>query len=79
MKRVFLAAALALVLGLAACGGQDAPAQSALQTAPQSQPQASVPTAPPIRFLGKRDDVAAGAKGGYYLGGSAPNVGHYYE
>ena len=79
MKRVFLAAALALVLGLAACGGQDAPAQSALQTEPQSQPQASVPTAPPIRFLGKRDDVAAGAKGVYYLGGSAPNVVHYYE
>ena len=60
-------------------GGQDAPSQSGPQPEPQSQPQASAPAASPIRFLGKRDDAAAGAQGVYYLGSSSPNVVHYYE
>lgn len=71
--------ALSLLLLFSACGGQDAPAQSGLQPEPQSQPQASAPAASPIRFLGKRDDAAAGAQGVYYLGSSSPNVVHYYE
>lgn len=78
MKRILtMAAALALAFALAACGGEPA-SQNAEhpESRPQDPPQAA---ASPIRFLGKRDDVAAGEQGVYYLGGSAPNVVYYYE
>ena len=78
MKRIpTLLLALALAFALAACGGGPAP-QNAEQ--PESRPQdPAQAAASPIRFLGKRDDVAAGEQGVYYLGGSSPNVVHYYE
>lgn len=78
MKRILtLLLALALAFALAACGGEPAP-QNAEQ--PESRPQdPAQAAASPIRFLGKRDDVAAGEQGVYYLGGSSPNVVHYYE
>lgn len=81
MKRVLtLFAALTLLLGLAACGGPPAPQSDRLPEAPsQGQAQAPAQAASPIRFLGKRDDVAAGARGVYFLGAGAPNVVYYYD
>lgn len=80
MKRVFaLLAALALMFSFAACGKDESASQSD-GSQPQSQPQAQpAAEASPIRFLGKRDDVAAGEQGIYYLGGDAPNTVHYYD
>ncbi|HJB21802.1 MAG TPA: hypothetical protein H9773_08875 [Candidatus Fournierella merdavium] len=81
MKRVLtLFAALTLLLGLAACGGGPAPQSDRLPEAPsQGQAQAPAQAASPIRFLGKRDDIAAGARGVYFLGAGAPNVVYYYD
>ena len=81
MKRVLtLFAALTLLLGLAACGGGPAPQSDRLPEAPfQGQVQAPAQAASPIRFLGKRDDIAAGARGVYFLGAGAPNVVYYYD
>ena len=77
MKRTLaLLMTLTLAFALAACGS--APASQSAKP-PESQPQAPAQAASPIRFLGKRDDVAAGAQGVYYLGGSSPNVVYYYE
>lgn len=79
MKRVLiLFAALTLTFGLAACKGEPAPQSDGgrPQSQTQAQPEAE---ASPIRFLGKRDDVAAGAQGVYYLGANAPNVVYYFD
>lgn len=79
MKRFLtLFAAVTLLFGLAACKG--GPASQSDGSRPQSQAQVQPEEeASPIRFLGKRDDVAAGAQGVYYLGVSAPNTVYYYD
>ena len=79
MKRFLtLFVAVTLLFGLAACKG--GPASQSDGSRPQSQAQVQPEEeASPIRFLGKRDDVAAGAQGVYYLGVSAPNTVYYYD
>lgn len=79
MKRVLtLFAAVTLLFSLAACKGE--PVSQNDGSRPQSQAQVQPEEeASPIRFLGKRDDVAAGAQGVYYLGVSAPNTVYYYD
>lgn len=79
MKRFLtLFAAVTLLFGLAACKG--GPASQSDGSRPQSQAQVQPEEeASSIRFLGKRDDVAAGAQGVYYLGVSAPNTVYYYD
>lgn len=79
MKRVLtLFAAVTLLFSLAACKGE--PVSQNDGSRPQSQAQVQPEKeASPIRFLGKRDDVAAGAQGVYYLGVSAPNTVYYYD
>lgn len=79
MKRVLtLFAAVTLLFGLAACKGE--PVSQNDGSRPQSQAQVQTEKeASPIRFLGKRDDVAEGAQGVYYLGVSAPNTVYYYD
>ena len=79
MKRVLtLFAAATLLFSLAACKGE--PVSQNDGSRPQSQAQVQPEEeASPIRFLGKRDDVAAGAQGVYYLGVSAPNTVYYYD
>ncbi|WP_418718533.1 hypothetical protein [Candidatus Allofournierella merdipullorum] len=79
MKRVLtLFAAVTLLFSLAACKGELVSQNDGSR--PQSQAQVQPEEeASPIRFLGKRDDVAAGAQGVYYLGVSAPNTVYYYD
>lgn len=79
MKRVLtLFAAVTLLFSLAACKG--GPVSQNDGSRPQSQAQVQPEEeASSIRFLGKRDDVAAGAQGVYYLGVSAPNTVYYYD
>lgn len=79
MKRFLtLFAAVTLLFSLAACKGE--PVSQNDGSRPQSQAQVQPEEeASPIRFLGKRDDVATGAQGVYYLGVSAPNTVYYYD